>query len=151
MTVTHESSDMSSISSDVGRRRIAEALVDEGVAQQLDAALPELTENANVVLERRYLSKDREGNILEDQEGLFRRVAVNLSQADRNYGATKEQRQATEEEFYQAMRRLELLPNSPTLMNAGRELQQLSACFVLPVEDTLESIFSTVKQTGPDS
>ena len=148
MTVTHESSDMSSISSDVGRRRIAEALVDEGVAQQLDAALPELTENANVVLERRYLSKDREGNILEDQEGLFRRVAVNLSQADRNYGATKEQRQATEEEFYQAMRRLELLPNSPTLMNAGRELQQLSACFVLPVEDTLESIFSTVKQTA---
>ena len=148
MTVTQESSDMSNISSDIGRRHIAAALLEAGIAQQLDAALPELTQNANVVLERRYLSKDREGNILEDSQGMFRRVAVNLSQADRNYGVSEEQRQATEEEFYQAMRRLELLPNSPTLMNAGRELQQLSACFVLPVEDTLESIFSTVRQTA---
>jgi len=148
MTVTYESSDMSDISSDGGRRHIAGALMDEGIAQQLDAALPELTENAKVVLERRYLSKDREGNILEDIDGMFRRVAVNLSQADLNYDTTERQRQATEEEFYQAMRRLELLPNSPTLMNAGRELQQLSACFVLPVEDTLDSIFTTVKQTA---
>ena len=148
MTVTHESSDMSNISSDVGRRRIAAALMDAGISKQLDAASPELTDNATVVLERRYLSKDREGNVLEDPEGMFRRVARNLSQADQNYGASEEQRQATEEEFYQAMRRLELLPNSPTLMNAGRELQQLSACFVLPVEDTLESIFTTVKQTA---
>ena len=122
--------------------------MDQGIAQQLDAAVPDLTENAKVVLERRYLSKDREGNILEDSEGMFRRVAVNLSQADLNYGISEEQRQATEEEFFQAMRRLELVPNSPTLMNAGRELQQLSACFVLPVEDTLESIFSTVRQTA---
>ena len=89
----------------------------------MDAASPELTDNATVVLERRYLSKDREGNVLEDPEGMFRRVARNLSQADQNYGASEEQRQATEEEFYQAMRRLEWLPNSPTLMNAGRELQ----------------------------
>ena len=148
MTVTHESSNMSNISPNVDRWRVAAALTDAGIAQQLDAASPELTENAKVVLERRYLSKDREGNILEDSEGMFRRVAVNLSQADRNYGASEEQRLATEEEFYQAMRRLELLPNSPTLMNAGRELQQLSACFVLPVEDTLDSIFSTVKQTA---
>ena len=131
-----------------GSRRIAAALMDEGIVQQLDAALPELTDNAKVVLDRRYLSKDREGNVLEDPEGMFLRVAINLSQADLNYGASEEQRQATEEEFYQTMRRLELLPNSPTLMNAGRELQQLSACFVLPVEDTLESIFSTVRQTA---
>ena len=135
-------------SSDGTQRRIAAALREAGVVQQLDAALPELTENAKVVLERRYLSKDEEGNVLEDPEGMFRRVAINLSQADLNYGATEEQRQATEEEFYQAMWRLELLPNSPTLMNAGRELQQLSACFVLPVEDTLESIFSTVRQAA---
>ena len=148
MTVTQESSDMLNIASDDTRRRIAASLMDEGIAQQLDAALPELTENAKVVLERRYLSKDREGNILEGSEGMFRRVAVNLSQADLNYGTSEEQRQATEEEFFQAMRRLELVPNSPTLMNAGRELQQLSACFVLPVEDTLESIFSTVRQTA---
>ena len=148
MTVTHESSNMSNISSDVGRRRIAAALIYDGIAQQLDAVSPELTKNANVVLERRYLSKDREGNILEDTEGMFRRVAVNLSQADLNYDTSEEQRQATEDEFYQVMRRLDLLPNSPTLMNAGRELQQLSACFVLPVEDTLESIFATVRQTA---
>ena len=135
-------------SSDGTQRRIAAALREAGVVQQLDAALPELTENAKVVLERRYLSKDREGNVLEDPEGMFRRVAVNLSQADLNYDTSEERRQATEEEFYQAMRRLELLPNSPTLMNAGRELQQLSACFVLPVEDTLESIFATVRQTA---
>ena len=135
-------------STDDSRRRMAAALMDAGIAQQLDAVCPELTKNANVVLERRYLSKDREGNILEDSEGMFRRVAVNLSQADLNYDTSQEQRQATEEEFFQAMRSLELLPNSPTLMNAGRELQQLSACFVLPVEDTLESIFTTVRQTA---
>ena len=86
MTVTHESSNMFNISSDIGRRHIAAALLEAGIAQQLDADLPELTENANTVLERRYLSKDREGNILEDSDGMFRRVAVNLSQADLNYG-----------------------------------------------------------------
>ena len=148
MTVTYESSDMPNTDLDEGRSHIAAALVGEGIAQQLDADSPELTENAKVVLERRYLSKDREGNILEDSDGMFRRVAINLSQADLNYGTSEDQRRATEEEFFQAMRRLELLPNSPTLMNAGRELQQLSACFVLPVEDTLESIFTTVRQTA---
>ena len=99
-------------------------------------------------MDRRYLSKDREGNILEDPNGMFRRVAQNLSQADLNYGATEEQRQATEDEFYEMMWRLECLPNSPTLMNAGRELQQLSACFVLPIDDALDSIFDKVKQTA---
>ena len=148
MTVTHENSNMASTASDVAPRRVAAALINEGIAEELGAALPELTDNAKVVLERRYLSKDREGVILEDSDGMFRRVAVNLSQADLSYDASEAKRQATEEEFYQVMRRLELLPNSPTLMNAGRELQQLSACFVLPVEDTLESIFSTVRQTA---
>ena len=97
---------------------------------------------------RRYLSKDREGNVLEDADGMFRRVASNLSQADLNYGATEQERQEIEDEFYDMMRRLECLPNSPTLMNAGRELQQLSACFVLPVDDALDSIFDKVKQTA---
>ena len=83
-----------------------------------------------MVLQRRYLSKDREGNILEDSEGMFIRVARNLSQADLNYGATELDRIKTEEEFADVMRCLEFLPNSPTIMNAGRELQQLSACFV---------------------
>lgn len=145
MTVTRNSSHTSTQET---RQRIQLALLEAGIAQQLADPTPELTENSRVVLNRRYLSKDREGNILEDPEGMFRRVARNLSQADLGYGATEAQRQATEEEFYQAMRSLEFLPNSPTLMNAGRELQQLSACFVLPVEDSLESIFTKVRQTA---
>ena len=139
---------MSKTSTRDRRQRISAALAAEGIAQQVGGRSTELTENAKVVLDRRYLSKDREGNILEDADGLFRRVAHNLSQADLNYGAFEETRQTTEDEFYQAMRRLEVLPNSPTLMNAGRELQQLSACFVLPVDDSLESIFDEVKQTA---
>ena len=128
--------------------RITSALRKAGIAGSVDAENPELTENAKVVLDRRYLSKDRDGNILEDPDGMFRRVARDLSLADLEYGATEEQRKATEDEFYFAMRSLEVLPNSPTLMNAGRELQQLSACFVLPVDDALDSIFDRVKQTA---
>ncbi len=130
------------------RRRIAAALADAGIAGQINRRSGEISSNAEVVLHRRYLSKDREGNVLEDADGMLRRVARNLSQADLNYGAGEAERQATEDRFYHAMRRLELLPNSPTLMNAGRELQQLSACFVLPVEDSLNGIFDKVKETA---
>ncbi len=130
------------------RQRITTALEQAGIAEQINGLSPMLTENAKVVLERRYLSKDREGNVLEDPDGMFRRVAQNLSRADLLYGATENQRLETEEKFYQMMRRLEVLPNSPTLMNAGRELQQLSACFVLPIEDSLDFIFEKVKQTA---
>ncbi|HIB11827.1 MAG TPA: vitamin B12-dependent ribonucleotide reductase [Dehalococcoidia bacterium] len=145
MTSTRESFDTSTHER---RRAIALALSEAGISRLINERTQELTENAKVVLDRRYLSKDREGNILEDPNGMFRRVARNLSQADLNYGATEEQRQATEDEFYEMMWRLECLPNSPTLMNAGRELQQLSACFVLPVDDALDSIFDKVKQTA---
>jgi len=145
MTATRESSD---ISTPERRRVIGLALADAGIARSFNERIQELTENAKVVLDRRYLSKDRDGNILEDPNGMFRRVAKNLSQADLKYGATEEQRQATEDEFYEMMWRLESLPNSPTLMNAGRELQQLSACFVLPIDDALDSIFDKVKQTA---
>ena len=130
------------------RRRIRDAMAAAGIAESYNKRNGELTDNARVVLKRRYLSKDREGNVLEDPEGMFRRVAQNLSQSDLEYGATDEERQATEDAFYLVMSRLEFLPNSPTLMNAGRELQQLSACFVLPVEDSLDSIFTKVKQTA---
>ena len=130
------------------RRLIRDAMAEAGVAEAYNQRTGELTDNARVVLQRRYLSKDREGNVLEDSEGMFRRVAHNLSQSDFEYGATEAERAATEQRFYQVMRRLEFLPNSPTLMNAGRELQQLSACFVLPVEDSLDSIFTKVKQTA---
>ena len=139
----------SDLSTDGIRRRIRTAMVAAGIAETINSRSTELTDNAQVVLQRRYLSKDREGNILEDPDGMFRRVARNLSQAELNYGpATEQERQAVEDEFYGVMRRLEFMPNSPTLMNAGRELQQLSACFVLPVGDSLDSIFERVKETA---
>ena len=135
-------------SADEVRRRIRDAMIAAGIAGEYNDRNGTLTDNARVVLQRRYLSKDREGNVLEDPEGMFRRVAHNLSQSEMEYGATEDQRAAVEERFYGVMRRLEFLPNSPTLMNAGRELQQLSACFVLPVEDSLDSIFTKVKETA---
>ena len=135
-------------SSVVAKMRIRDAVISAGIADAYEKRTGELTDNAKVVLQRRYLSKDREGNVLEDPEGMFRRVAHNLSQSDLAYGVSQEERQETEDRFYQVMQRLEFLPNSPTLMNAGRELQQLSACFVLPVEDSLDSIFTKVKQTA---
>ena len=143
-----QESDGAPTSNKEARERIRKALVVAGIAEKFNGRSQELTENSRVVLQRRYLSKDREGNVLEDPEGMFRRVANNLSQADLNYGANEEERQKIEDEFYDVMRCLEFLPNSPTLMNAGRELQQLSACFVLPVEDSLDSIFSKVKETA---
>ena len=150
MTVTRYTAEEASPSNPnpESRRRIASALGSAGIAGKINGREGELSPNAEVVLQRRYLSKDREGNILEDADGMFRRVARNLSQADMLYGSSEEERQSTEDRFYLAMRRLELLPNSPTLMNAGRELQQLSACFVLPVEDSLDGIFNKVKETA---
>ena len=150
MTVTATSSNLSSgpEPADAARRRIRDAMAAAGVAQAYNQRTGDLTDNARVVLQRRYLSKDREGKVLEDPDGMFRRVAHNLSQSELTYGATETQRAAAEDRFYEVMRRLEFLPNSPTLMNAGRELQQLSACFVLPVEDSLDSIFTKVKETA---
>ena len=130
------------------RGRIRDAMVAAGIARSHNERDGHLTDNAKVVLQRRYLSKDREGNVLEDPDGMFRRVAHNLSQSDLLYGESEHDRRDTEQRFYEVMQKLEFLPNSPTLMNAGRELQQLSACFVLPVEDSLESIFTKVKQTA---
>jgi len=107
----------------------------------------ELTENALRVLEKRYLSKDRTGQVIEGPEELFHRVARAIAAAEANYGSTVDV-EGWEKEFYRVMTSLEFLPNSPTLMNAGRELGQLSACFVLPVEDSMESIFDAVKNTA---
>src|SRR5256712_10595706 len=106
---------------------------------------PMLSENALRVLEKRYLKKDETGKVTETPRELFWRVSWNLAQADRLYGATEEQVTERARTFYRMLAALEFLPNSPTLMNAGLELQQLSACFVLPVEDSLSGIFQTLK------
>jgi ribonucleoside-diphosphate reductase alpha chain len=106
---------------------------------------PRLSPNALTVLRRRYLEKNLDGKPVETPTQLFRRVADNVAQAERLYGGTRRTVTKAADEFFGLMTRLEFLPNSPTLMNAGRDLQQLSACFVLPVEDSLESIFDTVK------
>jgi ribonucleoside-diphosphate reductase alpha chain len=97
--------------------------------------------NAMKVLERRYLRKDEDGSTLETPDQMFRRVASNIAAVNERYGDRGDE----EEEFYSAMRSLEFLPNSPTLMNAGTNIQQLSACFVIPVEDSIESIYDAVK------
>ncbi len=106
-----------------------------------------LSPNAVTVLERRYLRRDETGKIAETSEQLFRRVAEHVAQVDAIYDASGDV-EATAEKFYRPMSRLEFLPNSPTLMNAGRSLGQLSACFVLPVDDSMESIFEAVKNTA---
>ncbi|MDD4857339.1 MAG: vitamin B12-dependent ribonucleotide reductase [Candidatus Krumholzibacteria bacterium] len=108
---------------------------------------PQLSENAMRVLEKRYLRKDIDGNVTESPEELFQRVAGNISTAERLYGKAEKCKQ-WEGEFYRMTVSLDFLPNSPTLMNAGAELQQLSACFVLPIEDSMESIFETIKHTA---
>ena len=108
----------------------------------------ELSENAGVVLAKRYLKRDADGEPLEGPDDLFRRVAGNIAQAEAKVGASPEQVDEIAELYFNLMASLSFMPNSPTLMNAGRELQQLSACFVLPVGDSMESIFDAVKHTA---
>jgi len=105
-----------------------------------------LDRNATLILNKRYLIKDEAGNPVESPDGMFRRVARAIVGAEENYRGGDPKR--VEEEFYRMMSNLEFLPNSPALMNAGRELGQLSACFVLPVNDSLDSIFDSVKETA---
>ena len=106
-----------------------------------------LSENARTVLERRYLRKDPEGRVIETPEEMFRRVARHVARAEAAYGDESRVREM-EESFYRMMTEFKFLPNSPTLMNAGRRLGQLAACFVLPVEDSMEGIFDALKNAA---
>ena len=106
-----------------------------------------LAQNAVTVLKKRYLKKNERGVVVETPEDLFSRVAENIAQADKIYNQGKDTA-PTKDQFYRLMTNLDFIPNSPTLMNAGRKLQQLSACFVLPVDDSMESIFESVKNTA---
>ncbi|MCH7699195.1 MAG: vitamin B12-dependent ribonucleotide reductase [Chloroflexi bacterium] len=108
----------------------------------------DLADNARTVLERRYLGKDASGKLTETPEELFRRVAHNVALAEANYGASTKEVDAIEQRFYALMTTFRFLPNSPTLGNAGRPLQQLAACFVLPIDDSMEGIFDALKHTA---
>jgi len=108
----------------------------------------DLSQNALKVLQKRYLKKDEEGNVVETPEELFRRVAKTVATADAAYGKSVQAIEELERTFFEMITSLDFLPNSPTLMNAGRRLGQLSACFVLPVGDSMESIFDAVKNAA---
>src|SRR5438094_9429369 len=97
-----------------------------------DLPEPRISPNAMKVLEKRYLGKDDKGRVQENAKQMFWRIAENLAQAELRYGATEAEKTQVARGFYTLMSTFKFLPNSPTIMNAGRELQQLSACFVLP-------------------
>jgi len=107
-----------------------------------------LTPNARVVLAKRYL-KQENGQVVETAEDMLYRVASVIAEIEEDkYGKGKEETGALAKEFYTMMANLEFMPNSPTLMNAGRDLGQLSACFVLPIEDSMEQIFDAIKNAA---
>jgi ribonucleoside-diphosphate reductase alpha chain len=103
-----------------------------------------LSENALKVFEKRYLRKNTKGEVIETPEELFKRVAINIASAETD----EKDRKYYEEEFYRIMAELKFLPNSPTLMNAGTDMQQLSACFVIPIPDSMDGIFKSVNDSA---
>ena len=107
-----------------------------------------LSQNALKVLEKRYLAKDEAGRIIETPQQLFSRVAKAIASTEKLYGTAEEKIKQLEKAFYEMMVNLDFMPNSPCLMNAGKELGQLSACFTLPIDDSMESIFETLKATA---
>lgn len=115
-----------------------------GLGEKVEDSL-NLSENSIKVLEKRYLKRDNDGNCIESPSDMFRRVASSIANADLQYGKSQSDVDKLSDNFYDFITKRYFMPNSPTLMNAGRELGQLSACFVLPVEDSLEGIFESIK------
>ena len=122
--------------------------MNELIIQPPSDMMPAITANALAVLEHRYLLKDQTGKIIETPAQLFSRVASLVAQAESRYGADENQVKDWHKKFYELLASLKFLPNSPALMNARRPSGMLSACFVLPIEDSIEAIFETVKQTA---
>lgn len=118
-----------------------------GISPQLRVPTVSISENAMRVLERRYLKKDEHGTVIETPEEMYVRVATAIASAEQLFPGGREVLPLAQE-FLEIMVRQEFMPNSPTLMNAGKELGQLSACFVLPVGDSMESIFEAIKHTA---
>ncbi|MFC1633056.1 adenosylcobalamin-dependent ribonucleoside-diphosphate reductase [Patescibacteria group bacterium] len=121
----------------------------EQMTSQNGKKMPDLnlSPTAQTVLEKRYLMKDENGNVIETAYDMFQRVADNIASADAFYGATEKEVKKTSDDFFDLMINLEFL-SGMTLRNAGRELQQLSACYVLPVEDSMDSIFDTLRNAA---
>jgi ribonucleoside-diphosphate reductase alpha chain len=122
------------------RAEIRKAKTMLGIVDELKLPL-----NSILVLERRYLQKDENGKVIESTGQMFKRITKGIAEVDKRYGKSNAEVKALENEFYRIMTSLEFIPNSPTLMNTGTYLRQLSACFVLPVEDSIESIFDTLR------
>lgn len=124
--------------------RSEEAIIPAGMSARPRIRPPRLSQNARTVLRQRYLARNARGVVIESPADMFWRVAYDIALAEQQYPPATRQRHLARQ-FYDLMASHSFLPNSPTLMNAGRTLQQLSACFVLPVDDSLESIFDAVK------
>jgi len=104
--------------------------------------------NAEIVLQKRYLKKNNKGEVIETPKEMLQRVATHIASADKKYSSDPKVVEKKKKDFFEMMANLEFMPNSPTLMNAGKDLGQLSACFVVPVEDSMESIFDAIKSTA---
>src|SRR3989337_264243 len=109
---------------------------------------PQFSKNALRVIEKRYLLKDRHRQPIETPEEMLHRVAKHIAQGDKLFGESEAEIEKSGNDFYNLMPKLEFLPNSPAFTGAGTKLGQLAACFVLPIEDSMEGIFEAIKNTA---